>query len=343
MRAKFSQGMRIAALAGALLASGGCLAADAALVEAAKKEGKVTWYTTQIVSQIVRPTVAAFEKKYGIKVEYVRANAVDLSMRVSTEAKAGKVLADVVDGTGTAVNLLKEKLIAKYIPNNSLPAQFKDPNGYWIATNLYVLSYGYNTNLVKKDEVPRTWQDLLNPKWKGQLVWNSVPSAGAGQGFIGVVLAEMGEEKGMAYLRELAKQNITGLKVSARQVLDRVVAGEYAIAINIFNNHPLVSAERGAPVAFSPSQPALAVFSVAALTAGAPNPNAGKLLIDFITSPEGQKVYADAGELPVDPGVTPKYPQLRPDGKNYRAIYVSPDELAAKLPGWSKIFNQLFR
>ncbi len=318
-------------------------AATPELIEAARKEGRVNWYTTQIVNQIVRPTIEAFEKKYGIKVDYVRGNAIELSLRVSTEAKAGKIIADVVDGTGSAHNLQKEKLIARYEPDNGLAKQFRDPNGYWVATNLYVLSYAYNTNLVKKDEAPRNWKDLLNPKWKGQIVWNSTPSAGAAQGFIGTVLAEMGEAEGMTYLRELAKQNITGLKVAARQVVDRVVAGEYAIAVNIYNNHPIVSAEQGAPIDWSPSQPATAVFSVAALVEKAPHPNAGKLLIDFITSAEGQKVYADSGELPVDDSVTPKYPQLRPDGKNYRAIYFSPDELADKLPEWSRIFDEIFR
>ena len=342
----FARALPAAFLTGALtflLQATPAFAADPALIAAAQKEGRVSWYTTQIVNQIVRPTASAFEKKYGIKVDFVRANAVELSLRVATEAKAGRMMADVVDGTGTAVNLIKENLIAKYQPDNALPKQFRDPQGYWIATNLYVLSFAYNTNLVKKDEVPRTWQDLLNPKWKGQIVWNSTPSAGAGQGFIGTVLSEMGEPKGMEFLRALSRQNIIGLKVAARQVVDRVIAGEYAIAINIYNNHPLVSAEQGAPVDWSPSQPAMAVFSVAALTAKAPHPNAGKLLIDFITSPEGQRIYAEAGELPVDPNVAPKYPQLRPDGQNYRAIYFTPEELADKLPGWSKIYEELFR
>ncbi len=335
--------LRAGVFAAALLAAATAQGADDALIAAAKKEGRVTWYTTQIISQIVRPTVDAFEKKYGIKVDYIRGNAIELSLRVSTEGKAGRIIADVVDGTGTAVNLRREGLIAKYQPANALPAQFRDPDGYWVATNLYVLSFAYNTDLVKKDEVPRTWQDLLNPKWKGRIAWNITPSAGAAQGFIGTVLAELGEDKGKAYLRELAKQNVVGLKVAARQVVDRVVAGEYAIAINIYNNHPLVSAEQGAPVNWSPSQPATAVFSIAALTEKAPHPNAGKLLIDFITSPEGQKIYAAAGELPVDPNVSPKYPHLRPDGKSYRAIYFTPEELAAKLPAWSKVFDELFR
>ncbi len=335
--------MRAAVVSAALMAGSSVLAADAALIAAAKKEGRVTWYSTNLINTIVRPISEAFEKKYGVKVDYIRANAVELSLRVSKEAKAGKVIADVVDGSSTAVSLRQENLIAKYQPDNALPKQFRDPNGYWTAISLFVLSFAYNTNMVKKEEAPRKWEDLLNPKWKGQIVWNVTPSSSAAQGFIGTVLTEWGEEKGMAYLRELAKQNVAPIHAAGRQVVDRVIAGEYAIAVNIFNNHPIVSAEQGAPVEWSPSEPATTVFSVAAVLENAPHPSAGRLLIDFISSPEGQQIYADAGELPVDPNIVPKYPQLRPDGKTYRAAYFTPEELAEKLPGWSKVYDNLFK
>jgi iron(III) transport system substrate-binding protein len=153
----------------------------------------------------------------------------------------------------------------------------------------------------------------------------------------------MGEEKGMAYLREFARQQPTGLAVAARQVLDMVIAGEYALALNIFNNHAVISAAKGAPVDWIPMNPALGVLSVVSVTKDAPHPNAGRLFLDFLTSEEGQKIYRDAEYLPVDPNVAPKDLGLRPDGDKFKAIYKTPEEVDREMPRWAEIAKSLFR
>lgn len=337
--------LRAVAFVAALFVAGPAVAADEALIAAAKKEGQLTWYTTQIVNQFARPAAEAFQKKYGIRVNYIRADSNEVTLRIRNEGRAGRVLADVFDGTGATAALKNDNLVAKYIPQSAerLPARYKDKDGYWVATNLYVLTPAFNTDLVKKGTQPKTYQDLLDPKWRGKLTWNSSVTPSGGAGFVGVVLAHMGEEKGMAYLRQLSGQKITGLQVAARQVLDQVVAGEYAIALNIFNNHAVISAAKGAPVEWIPMEPALAVFSCLSLTAGAPNPNAGKLFIDFLMSEEGQKLYRAADYLPVDPAVPPKDSSLRPDDKTYEAIFVTPEEVFANLPKWGAIYKDVFR
>ncbi|HWG04926.1 MAG TPA: extracellular solute-binding protein [Beijerinckiaceae bacterium] len=326
-----------------LLGSASSHAADQALIDAAKKEGSATWYTTAIIDQFVRPAAEAFEKKYGVKVNYVRANVADIALRVLNEARAGQIGADLIDGTTTSIALERGGFLDKWVPDNKLPARYVDPQGYWIAMNQYVLTPGINTDLVPRGSEPKTWQDLLDPKWKGKMAWGSTPSSSAGQGFVGLVLREWGEEKGRAYLKELAKQNIAALGVSARQVLDETIAGEYAIALQIFNNHTTISAAKGAPVTWLKMEPALAVLSAASITKNSPHPNAGKLLLDFMESPEGQKIIAAAGELPVDPNVPPTDPDLRPDDGHFRAIYLSPAELDAAVPQWTKIYDEIFR
>jgi iron(III) transport system substrate-binding protein len=320
-------------------------AADQAMIDAAKKEGEINWYTSQIVNQYVRPAISAFEKKYGIKVNYFRGNATDIALKVSTEAKAGRVLADVVDGTTTSVMLMRDGHIMQWVPDNTkaFDKQFVDPNGYWAASNFYVLTPGINTEMLKKADIPKTYADLLDPKWKGKMVWNATPSSSAAPGFVGTVLETMGEEKGMAYLRELTKQNPSGLAVAARQVLDQVIAGEYAIALNIFNNHAVISAAKGAPVDWVPMNPALAVLSVISVTQNAPHPNAGRLLLEFLLSEDGQKIYRDADYLPVDPNVPPNDLSLRPDGEKFKAIYKTPEEIDKEMPRWAEIFKSLFR
>src|ERR1700738_3069815 len=92
-------------------------AADAALIEAAKKEGEVVWYTTQIIAQLVRPMSAAFEKKYGIKVRSTRANSTELSVKIINESRAGRPQSDIFDGTSTVVVLKKEGYVLKWLPD----------------------------------------------------------------------------------------------------------------------------------------------------------------------------------------------------------------------------------
>src|SRR5882672_246720 len=118
------------------LLAGPAFAADAALIAAAKKEGEVVWYSTQIISQLVRPVTAAFEKKYpGIKVRSTRANAAETAVKILNESRAGRTQSDVFDGTTTVVPLKKEGFVLQWLPDaaKDYPAEVKDPEGYWIA------------------------------------------------------------------------------------------------------------------------------------------------------------------------------------------------------------------
>ena len=206
-----------------------------------------------------------------------------------------------------------------------------------------MLTAGYNTELVPKGSEPRNWEDLLDPKYKGKLVWNATPSSSAGQGFVGLVMMEYGEAKARAYFEKLSRQNVAAIKGTARQVLDQVIAGEYAIALEIFNNHATISKARGAPGDWLKMEPALAVVLPMSLTKGAPHPNAGKLFFEFIMSDEGQTIMAKAGELPVSPKIPPLVPDLRPETGKFRATYITPQKLQDELTGWTKVYDDYFR
>lgn len=336
---------RTAAVLGFLCVASTARAADQALIDAAKKEGTVTWYTTLIVNQMTRPVVDAFEKKYGIKVEYIRADSQDIVLRVQNEAKAGKIQADVFDGAIGASTLKREKALVPYLPQSAAhyPAEVVDPEKYWAGVNVYVLMPARNTELVKTGSEPKTWEDFLDPKWRGKLAWSSSMSAAGAPGFIATVLREYGEEKGMAYLRHLAEQKIVSIDGAGRAVTDQVIAGEYAIGLHIFNNQPAMMARAGAPVAALPILPATATLNTVSLLAGAPRPNAGKLFLDFLLSGEGQTVVASGDYVPADPNTQPKDPSLRPDGVKLRAVYFSPEQLEAGIAKWGGIYKDLFR
>jgi ABC-type Fe3+ transport system substrate-binding protein len=319
-------------------------AADQALIDAAKKDGEVTWYTTFIVGQVTRPVVSAFEKKYGIKVDYVRADSSDIVLRVENEAKAGRLHADLFDGTSGILPLKQAGLLERWLPEEAkeLPKNYVDPEGYWTAASVYVEAIGYNTDLVHRGAEPKSLADLLDPKWKGKLAMSQSPSSPGVGGFIGLVLTSMGQNKGMDYLRSLAKQDVVILPVSARQILDQVISGEYPVGVQVLNHHVAYSAARGAPIAWQPMNPSLESLLVLGLLKG-PHRNAAKLLITFLLSDEGQTLLRNADYIPVAPNVKPKDPSLRPDVGKFKTIYASPEMVDANTPAWMKIYLDTLR
>src|SRR5580704_10942918 len=183
------------------------------LLGVARSEGKVTWYTTLIVNQAVRPLQQAFEQKYpGVRLEYSRADDSPTALKILTEARAGRVQADILDGLYNMVALRRAGLIAPYRPPNvdQYSPALRDADGYWIAILIYVFTPGVNTNLVPLAEAPTTLRDLLDPRWRGQMAWNPNSIAGA-PGFVGNVLLSLGEAAGMEYLRALSGQRIVNV------------------------------------------------------------------------------------------------------------------------------------
>ena len=164
------------------------------LVEGAKKEGKVTWYTTLIVDQVVRPIKEAFEKEYPfVQLEYYRGNSENVVQRVISEYQAKRFAVDIVDGSSSPTMLRRAGLMQRFFSPylSEYPPELKDAQGFWGVANLYFFAIGYNTRMVKASEVPKTYEDLLNPRWKGQMMWSTARGAGAPL-FIGSILQTMG-------------------------------------------------------------------------------------------------------------------------------------------------------
>jgi ABC-type Fe3+ transport system substrate-binding protein len=319
-------------------------AADAALYAAAKKEGQVVWYTSLIVTQAVRPLIEVFNKKYpGIEVHFARADSGPNAIKIMTEARAGNVQSDVFDGIDTTPPLLKAGLVEPFVPSEAgkYSPELKDAGGRWNALVLYFLTPAINTDLVPGPQAPKTSQDLLDPRWRGKIAWSDVPASGAPI-YVGSILQTMGDDKGMAFLKALSRQDIVNVDATNRAVLDQVILGEYTIALGIFNHHAVLSAQKGAPVAWLKLEPISALMHSVGLVKNAPHPNAGKLLIDFLTSEEGQRTLAEVEYIPAMPAVPAKTPELKPESGGFKANVLPPETVTQNLERWTAIKKELF-
>jgi iron(III) transport system substrate-binding protein len=229
------------------------------------------------------------------------------------------------------------------VPNAAdYPAELKAKDGYWTAVIMYVFTPGINTTLLPKDQAPKTFADLLDPKLKGKMAWNGSSMAGA-FGFVANILTTMGEDKGMDYLRALAKQQVVNVDASSRAVLDQVIAGEYWINLMAFNHHTVISARKGAPSDWLKIEPAPVTLDAVGLVKDAPHPNAARLLLDFLLSEDGQKVFQQNDYLPALPKVPAMVAGLRPNDGGFQADFLRPEEIHRQLPHWQKVTQELFR
>jgi ABC-type Fe3+ transport system substrate-binding protein len=318
---------------------------DPAMIAAAEREGEVVWYTTYIVNLAVRPLAAAFEQAYPkIKLRYVPAPPAEGTTRLLNENRAGDVRADVIDSGTVYVPVQAAGMIAPYVPQAAAayPAALKDPDGMWTAANLQVATACVNTDLVATGDIPVSYDDLLNPRWHGQLAWTNNQSSTGPVGFVGNILLTRGQADGMRYLQALARQRVANVAAVQRVVLDQVIAGEYPLVLSIYNYQAAISRAEGAPIRWLKMEPVVSSFSLVAMLKAAKHPNAAKLLIESILSPAGQAVLRDANYLPIHPDVAAKDPDLTPAGGHFRNTIISPMLYAQHEAEWTKVFNDLF-
>ncbi|HEY7321641.1 MAG TPA: extracellular solute-binding protein [Candidatus Binatia bacterium] len=280
--------------------------AQQANMEAGKKEGKVVVYGS-VVPQAMKGLNQAFKNKYGIDVEYWRGSSTQVSERALTEWRAGKPGFDVVEGNrGVQLIMKDEGLFAKYVPpaSEKFPAQFKEKDGLITPWRVLPISILYNTDLVKANDLPKTLDDLLNPKWTGKI---SIPDptrhTTTAQFFWNLRRKEFEGDKWLDYVKGLAKQKPI-LVESLAPVTTTIIKGEALVGIAYIK---YVKQYKG-PVDYVAMDKYLTDPNYLSLSAKAAHPNAAKLYIDFACSPEGQKEIAEDGEFVLAPGV---YPPIR--------------------------------
>lgn len=318
------------------------------LIEGARKEGQVAIYSAMIVNQALRPIADSFSRKYPfVKLTYWRADSEDLMQKISAEVRAGNVIADVIEGTGVSEAAAEAGLVQPFDTPAlaAYPQRYRDLNGMWAPTRLSYYSVAYNTRLAPPNVAPKTYADLLDPRWRGKIAWRVGSESGSDLFLTNLRLA-WGEEKAEAYFQKLKEQKIVNFGAgSARTLVDRVVAGEYAIALNIFAHHPLISKGKGAPVDSQLMDPVAATAATMAVVKGARHPYAAMLLADFILSKAGQQILVGAEYYPADPTVAPA-PQLAsvvPKIAGVPENFVAPETLLKYTDSSEAIYQKLFR
>ncbi len=259
------------------------------LLEGAKAEGKIVWYTS--LSGVYRDLVDAFKRKYpDIAVDVYRGGSTDLAPRLFNEAQAGRFIADALESTPGLLMLLRERgLLKPYVS----PELARYPDGaktradgariYWATDREAYMGFGYNTRMIPPAEVPRNFQNLLKPELKGKLVLTTESSTSR---VIGTMLKYKGEE----YLKRLRGQDVRLFKASSAGFLDLIAAGEVAGGPVVFQNQVIVKKERGAPVDWVPLEVVPTNAGGSAVIANAPHPHAALLFTDFVIGAEGQKL-----------------------------------------------------
>lgn len=319
-----------------------------AMLEAgAKKEGKLTIYSSLTINQALRPMVQAFNKKYPyVKAEYWRGDTRKISQKILAEMRANALQADLLESSGLAQIMVKAKALEKFDSPifAKIPKQFLSKNHLLVPSRFSYMGTAYNTKLVPPGTQPKTFEDLLDPKWKGKLAWRSHSESGDLL-FITNVLQTMGDAKGEEYLKKLSGQKIINFNGSARTLVNRVVEGEYPVALNIFLHHPIISAKKGAPVASFPMEPVPAISGHMMIPKGVNRPHAAMLFIDFYLSDEGQNVLRKAKYYPVMPHILPEksIATVSPRVAHLKENYVDPEELFEYHSKSLKMLEKYFR
>jgi iron(III) transport system substrate-binding protein len=307
---------------------------QAALIDGAKKEGKLVWYTSMAVDTS-KPLLDAFLNEHPyIKAELIRLGEEQLVNRILTEIRAGRWSFDALS-TSSIATMIERKIIAPYLApeRDQFMDQFKDPQGYWTGVFVNNLVLAYNTKMLAAKDAPKDYADLLQPKWKGQMLMDSTD-----YDWFGTLITVWGREKTVKYMQQLAKQDPLwrrGHGLTA-QLLG---AGEVPLAW-AYNFRIERMKREGAPVEWIETfDPIVVTISGIALSSKASHPNTAKLLINFATSRKGQEMVREMRRIPARTDVKPAAAKMDQSKLKLKAV---PKEVYSGLDDHAREFRKIF-
>jgi iron(III) transport system substrate-binding protein len=301
----------------------------ARLIAGAKKEGTVTLYSSATL-QDQSAIVGAFQAKYGIKVQQWRGSSEDIRDRVLTEYAGGRFDADVAETAGPSMEALFREQVLQPVTTPAAEALIPParlPHHSWTATRLSIFVGAYNTRLVKAADVPKSYEDLRDPKWKGKLGIETDDAV-----WFLTVVGSMGEEKGLKLFHDIAATNGASVRKGHTLLANLVGIGEVPLALTSYSYQIEQMKKDGAPVEPLYLPPVVAMPTGAGVFRKAPHPNAALLLLDFYLT-DAQKILADRQAIPTDPRVKAPPKDL---------VFVDLPKYLDEDQKWTRLFNDTF-
>lgn len=310
------------------------------LAACAKKEGSLTWYTS-LAGEVIDDMITKFNETYpDIRVDTYRGDESDITSRVVEESKANRLQGDIMELSSDAYRELASTGVmgafsTPISAHYSDRFTFKDDNGdiMGIGDRASYVSFAYDTKKIAPADVPKTWDDLLNPALKGKL---ALTDSTTGVRLLGNILTNMGEEKGRSFIKKLAAQDIRIESVSGSALAGLVATGEVASSPGVFRNHVHQFKEEGNPIEWVPLEPVTANVGYAGVFKKTQHPCAAMLFIDTLLGDAGTEIF-DSLQYPrpdEDLGFTSWVPD---------ESFKTPKEYAEAFTTWQDLFESSFR
>lgn len=304
---------------------------DQRILEKARQEGLIVLYTSLAPSESI-PLTQAFEKKYAIKVELWRSNSEKVTQRTITEARARRFSVDVVETIGTDLEKMsREKIFSEFhSPHlaDLTPAAIPS-HRQWFPDRLSYLGVAYNTTLVRKEDLPATYEGFLVPKWKGRIGIEASDIV-----WLAGIVKFWGQDRGMQFFNRLAEMK-PDVRTGHTLLTKLVVAGEVPVGLTVYSSGAESSRRTGAPIDWIPIEPVVGQALGIGLAKQAPHPHAALLFADFVLSPEGQELFNSLGRPPANL-------KVKTGLGNFDYTMVDPAVELDENPKWEKVWNNLF-
>ena len=267
------------------------------LVDAARREGELTLYTSTPVDDM-KVMTDAFERKYGVKTKVWRASSEKVLQRAIAEVRAGRFDADIYDTNGPELEALVRERMLLPISSPALSDLLPEavfPHRAWVGARLVIFAFAYNTNLVKKSELPSSYEGFADPRWKGKLAIEADDAD-----WFATVSGLLGERDAERLFRAIVANNGVSLRKGHTLLANLVAAGEVPLALTVYNYKAEQLKSKGAPIDWFVLPPAIARVNGLAVSARAPHPNAAMLWFEFVLGVEGQRLLLTREFVPTN-------------------------------------------
>jgi iron(III) transport system substrate-binding protein len=301
------------------------------ILEGAKKEKQVVVYTSLNLKDSV-PITQAFEKKYGVKVELWRSSSEKVLQRALTEFRASRFSVDAFELNGPEMEALyREGLLEQFHSPHfkSLPPAAFPKHRHYAADRFNFFTIAYNTRLVKPEEVPNSYEDLLHPRWVGR-----IGIEGSDDDWFASIVKHMGEKKGLDFFRKLAQMK-PQVRTGHTLLAELVASGEIPLVATIYNHNAERLLVNGAPIKWKALDPTFGRPNAVAVAKRAQRPHAALLFVDFMLSPEGQELIKQRNRVPASTAVETNL-------NKFPFHMIDPVVVLDESEKWEKIWSELF-